>query len=250
MLLFVKAGIRVRLIVQLSCSQQKTIWQYCSSSSRRTTEMTERRRIDGPLEKGLSTVREITDALSAPSPCPLPGVARGHRTVISRTVLTAAWVHPLARRLRTSATSSKLDNRRPADRVTSHHVMAAMANTRHRYVAATSTQTRLVRLRAIPPRTAVQAGRHRSHQLLDGNRKVRRTTVRPVAGAFHASKAHLGIWHRRHALAQHRTPPSRRRASVPDVHQSYRSGPATLSAVPRQQAALPDGSDILGHQGL
>ncbi len=34
----------------------------------------------------LGTVREITDALSAPSPCPLPGGARGHRTVISRTV--------------------------------------------------------------------------------------------------------------------------------------------------------------------
>ena len=36
----------------------------------------------------LSTVREITDALSAPSPCPLPRAARGHWTVISRTVLT------------------------------------------------------------------------------------------------------------------------------------------------------------------
>jgi fructan beta-fructosidase len=31
-------------------------------------------------------MRKITDALSAPSPCPLPGGARGHRTVISRTV--------------------------------------------------------------------------------------------------------------------------------------------------------------------
>jgi WD40 repeat protein len=37
----------------------------------------------------LSTVREITDALSAPSPCPLPEGAREHRTVISRTVLTS-----------------------------------------------------------------------------------------------------------------------------------------------------------------
>ena len=36
----------------------------------------------------LSTVREITDALSAPSPCPLPRGARGYWTVISRTVLT------------------------------------------------------------------------------------------------------------------------------------------------------------------
>ncbi len=35
----------------------------------------------------LSTVREITDALFAPSPCPLPRGAREHRTVISRTVL-------------------------------------------------------------------------------------------------------------------------------------------------------------------
>ena len=43
----------------------------------------------------LSTVREITDALSSPSPCPLPRGARGHWTVISRTVLTGdpeyAW---------------------------------------------------------------------------------------------------------------------------------------------------------------
>ncbi len=37
-----------------------------------------------------STVRKITDALSAPSPCPLPRGAREHRTVISRTVL-ATW---------------------------------------------------------------------------------------------------------------------------------------------------------------
>ncbi len=36
----------------------------------------------------VSTVREITDALSAPSPCPLPRGARGHWTVISRTVLS------------------------------------------------------------------------------------------------------------------------------------------------------------------
>ncbi len=36
----------------------------------------------------LSTVREITDALSAPSPCPVPRGARGHWTVIFRTVLT------------------------------------------------------------------------------------------------------------------------------------------------------------------
>jgi len=40
----------------------------------------------------LSTVREITDALSAPSPCPLPGGARGHRTVISRTVLKSSKI--------------------------------------------------------------------------------------------------------------------------------------------------------------
>ncbi len=36
----------------------------------------------------VSTIREITDAPSAPSPCPLPRWAREHRTVISRTVLT------------------------------------------------------------------------------------------------------------------------------------------------------------------
>ncbi len=37
----------------------------------------------------VSTVREITDALSAPSRCPLARGARGHRTVISRTVLSS-----------------------------------------------------------------------------------------------------------------------------------------------------------------
>ncbi len=42
----------------------------------------------GPLNALLSTVREITDALSTPSPCPLPRGARGHWTVISRTVLS------------------------------------------------------------------------------------------------------------------------------------------------------------------
>jgi hypothetical protein len=45
----------------------------------------------------VGTVREATDALSAPSPCPLPGGARGHRTVISRTVLGEGAAEPQLR---------------------------------------------------------------------------------------------------------------------------------------------------------
>ncbi len=45
----------------------------------------------------LSTVREITDALSAPSPCPIPRGARGHWTVISRTVLSNKAAPPANR---------------------------------------------------------------------------------------------------------------------------------------------------------
>ena len=40
----------------------------------------------------LSTVREITDALSATSPCPLPRGAKEHWTVNSRTVLSESSV--------------------------------------------------------------------------------------------------------------------------------------------------------------